>query len=189
MDPIELVAVVLGLASVVLTMRQSLWCWPTGIANVLLFAFVFFQARLYSDVILQGVYVGVQAWGWWKWTHGGDPGAGLPVSRIGRRQAYATLAVGLVGTAGWGALMATCTNAAAPFADAGIAVWSLVAQAGLGKKILENWLVWICVDVLAVVVYMGRGLYLTSGLYAVFLVLATLGWQQWKRTLAQPAAA
>jgi nicotinamide mononucleotide transporter len=189
MDPLELVAVALGIANVVLTIRQSLWCWPTGLAMVILYGFVFFEARLYSDVVLQVVYVVLQVWGWWKWLHGGDRGGVLRVTRVTTRTASIALTVGVVATSAWGYAMWRWTDAAAPFADSGIAVFSLVAQYGLGRKILENWLVWIAVDVVAVIVYATRALHLTSGLYAVFLVLATLGFLRWKKTLAAPAPA
>ncbi len=189
MNALELVAVALGVTNVVLTIRQNLWCWPTGIAMVILYAFVFLEARLYSDVILQVIYVFLQAWGWWKWTHGGDRGAPLAVTRVTGATAALGLGVGAATTLGWGFVMERWTDAALPFADSAIAAFSLVAQAGLAKKLLENWLVWIAVDVLAVGVYASRELYLTSGLYAVFLVLATLGWMEWKKTLSGPAPA
>jgi nicotinamide mononucleotide transporter len=182
---IELTAVVFGIASVVLTIRQSLWCWPTGLVQVALYVCVFFAARLYSDVVLHVVYVALQIYGWRQWLRG-SPAAdgGLPVSTLSTpARAMWIVAIAVVAVV-WGAAMARYTDAAAPHADAFIAAASLAAQYLLARKRLENWLLWIVVDVVAIAVYWTRGLQLTAGLYAIFLALAAIGLRTWLASLA-----
>lgn len=179
---LEVAATVFGLASVYLTTRQSIWCWPTGLVMVSLYVVIFFHAKLYSDTLLQVVYIFVQFYGWFHWKKGGGPGSELPVTRLSARGWVLWLAVSIAGAAALGAFMAYQTDASFPYADAAIASLSLVAQWLMARKVLENWHFWIAVDVLAIGVYLGKNLYLTTGLYAVFLGLCVYGLAEWRRS-------
>jgi nicotinamide mononucleotide transporter len=187
---IEAVAVSFGIACVALTVRQSLWCWPAGLVQVTLYVYIFYQARLYSDVLLHGIYVGLQVYGWHHWMGGGvrreEP---LPVTRLTGSQ-MGLLALGVAGGAfAWGEIMDRYTDAAAAHLDAFIAVASLCAQVLLARKKLENWLLWILIDLVAIGVYWSRDLRLTAGLYTVFLVLCMAGLVSWHRSFARAGAA
>lgn len=182
MTLIEGVAVVFGLMCVWLTVRQNIWCWPTGLVQVSLYIFIFYEVKLYSDLMLHFVYIGLQIYGWYHWLHGGKNRANLPVSELGSRSRLAWSLIAIAGTGGWGYLMATYTDAAVPYGDAFTTIASLIAQWLMARKRLESWLFWIVVDVVAIGIYWHKSLYLTSGLYAVFLVLATIGWLEWRRS-------
>ncbi|MBB6050034.1 nicotinamide riboside transporter PnuC [Armatimonas rosea] len=186
MSPLEIVATVFGLLSVALTVRQNIWCWPTGLVQVVLYIFIFYQAKLYSDSILQVLYVVFQFYGWWHWLHGGRERTSAPVTRLRPQALSGWIVVGIIGSLLWGSVMARFTDAALPYPDAFVVVLSLVAQWLLTRKVLESWHFWIAVDVLAIGVYALKRLYLTSGLYAVFLVLAVLGLLAWKKELDRP---
>jgi len=185
---IELIAVVFGLICVWLTIRQNIWCWPTGLVQVTLYIAIFYHVKLYSDLLLHVIYVVLQIYGWYHWLHGGKDRQVLPVSTLGVSSRIAWPTAALFGTLGWGYLMAKYTDAAVPYGDAFTTVASLIAQWLLARKKLESWLFWISVDVVAIGIYWYKSLYLTSGLYAVFLVLAMLGWSAWRndfRTLSK----
>lgn len=181
---LEIAATVFGLASVYLTTRQSIWCWPTGLVMVSLYVAIFFHAKLYSDTLLQIVYIFVQFYGWFHWQGGSGPDGKLPVTRLTARGWRLWTAVSILGAAALGTGMARLTDAAFPYADAAIAALSLVAQWLMARKVLENWHFWIAVDVLAIFVYLGKQLYLTTGLYTVFLGLCVYGLVEWRRSLA-----
>jgi nicotinamide mononucleotide transporter len=183
MSAIEWVATAFGVACVILTIRQSVWCWPTGLVQVFLYIFVFAQARLYSDVILHVIYVLLGIYGWWKWTHGAGERGTLPVARTGAAVAFMWTAVGVAATILIGAAMRGFTNADRPFWDAAVLALSLIAQWLMARKVLESWLFWIAVDVLAIGLYAAKALYPTAGLYTVFLVLAITGFFEWKRSM------
>lgn len=187
MSGIEVVAVIFGLLCVWLTIRQNIWCWPTGLVQVLLFIVIFYQANLYSDVILHVIYVFMQIYGWVHWTKGRGERTILPVSKLSVRGRTVWPLVAIAGTFGWGFLMATKTDASVPYGDAFTTVASLIAQWLMARKKLESWLFWIAVDVLAIGIYWYKDLKLTSGLYAVFLVLASIGYVQWKKALKETA--
>jgi nicotinamide mononucleotide transporter len=184
MNPYEVAGVVFGALAVFLTVRENVWCWPTGLVNVLLSAIVFAQAKLYADVGLQLVYVALCLYGWYAWLHGGvDRGA----LRVGRTPALARVvlaAAGLAFAVALGLFLQRKTDAALPFWDASTASFSLVAQWMQTRKWIENWLVWIVVDVVYVGMYVAKGLFLMAGLYAAFLVLAVFGFLAWQKTLS-----
>lgn len=185
MSVVELLAALFGVVSVVLTARQSLWCWPTGLVMVVLYAWVFWQARLYADMGLQLVYVGLQLYGWWQWARGGPQASARRVQALGGRRSLAWLGAGVAGGLGLGLTLAQTTDAAAPLLDSQVTALSLVAQWLMSHKVLECWAFWILVDVLAVGVFASRGLWPTTALYAVFLGLATAGGLAWRRELAE----
>lgn len=189
MGVIEAIATFFGLVCVWLCVRRNIWTWPTGLVQVVLYVWVFFEAKLYSDVLLHVVYIVLQIYGWVRWRRLGPDGGRLPVTRLGPRGFLPWAALAACGTVALGAAMARFTDAALPVWDAAIAAWSLVAQVLLARKQLESWLVWIGVDVVAVGVYGAKELYLTCGLYAVFLGLATTGWFAWRRELRTASAA
>ncbi|MEZ4460760.1 MAG: nicotinamide riboside transporter PnuC [bacterium] len=188
MNPIELAATIMGVISVVLTVRQNIWCWPTGLVMVTLYIFVFYDARLYSDMVLQVIYIFMQVYGWYYWLRGAQNQA-PEVRTLTQRERGLWAVVAVLGIGGLGTAMGTYTDAALPYWDAATTVLSLVAQWLLGRKVLENWVIWIAVDVLAIGIYINRELYLTAGLYGLFLGLAATGLWTWIRARenVQPA--
>jgi len=141
---------------------------------------VFSQARIYGAAALQAVYVVVSIYGWYEWLHGGKDHGRLAVSRAPRRSLAFLAATGTIGSVAVGLFLKHRTDAALPFPDAATTAFSLVAQWMATRKWLENWLVWIVVDVVYVAMYVSQGLLPTAGLYAAFLVLATFGYREWR---------
>lgn len=184
-DPLEVAGVVTGVACVWLAARNSIWNFPLAILNGGLYAVVFRQARLYSDAGLQLAFIALAIYGWVKWLRGtAVPDAPpLPITATPRRVAAGLGGAGLVFAVGAGFLFSRYTNAALPYWDSTTTAISLAAQALLSRRHIENWLLWIGVDVAYVGMYWHRDLYLTSALYAVFLGLATYGYWQWRREL------
>lgn len=186
-SPLEVVAAAFGVISVFLSTRQNIWSWPTAIVNVALYAVVFYQGRLYGQMGLQPIYLALSVYGWYQWLHGGEQRSELQVSSATPRL-IATLAI--INVVAWLALAAVLrrTDAALPWLDALLATTSLVAQWMMTRKILENWLLWIAVDVVYVPMFISQRLYATALLYAAFLVLAAMGYVEWRRSLVRRAA-
>lgn len=183
MTPLELFAAITGAISVWLSVRQNIWSWPTAIVNVVLYVLVFRDAKLYADMGLQVIYAALSVYGWYQWLYGGEGRTELRVTRTSPRLAALLTLVAAAGSALLGTLLRHATDAALPFMDSFLSSTSLVAQWMMTKKLLENWLVWIAVDVLYVGMFLFKGLYLTAGLYAVFLVLAVRGYLDWRRSM------
>lgn len=178
---IEWTAVFFGLLSVLLTIRQNYLCWPVGLVQVLFYIVIFQQSKLYSDMLLHIIYVALQIYGWYEWLYGRRKDTVLHITVLSRHNFLVVCAVTLLGSALWGGLMLLKTDAAAPLADAFVAITSLAATYLLAKKKLESWLLWIAVDVVAIAVYFYKGLLPTALLYTVFLFLAYSGYREWRK--------
>lgn len=182
-NPAEIFAAILGISGVWLTTRQNLWCWPVGLANVILSAWVFFHARLYADVVLQAFYFVTTLYGWYQWKFGGKTKSGLKVSRIPRLLLLILIFSGFAAVflSGW--LFASFTNASLPYWDAGVAVWGVIATFAMARKYLESWTLWILIDSVCVGIYFYKELYAFTALYFIFVLLAVYGYISWKKDL------
>ena len=153
-----------------------------------MYAVVFYQAKLYADMGLQGIYFVLSVYGWWAWLRGGEDHSALAVSVVARRARISLFALGATFGLLLGTLLHRFTDASLPFMDSMLTSFSLVAQWLMARKKLESWIVWIAVDVFYVGMFLYKSLYLTAGLYAVFLVIAAMGLVEWKRSMAASTA-
>lgn len=183
MNPIETLAFALGVVNVTLVVRRSVWNYPVGVAMVALYAVVFAEAKLYSDTILQGFFLVVNLYGWVSWARAREATGAIVVERT-TAPALAGVAIACaVATLGWGLVMHRHTDASYPWWDAGIAIVSIAAQILMARRKLENWVLWIAVDVAAIGLYSAKGLRLTALLYMIFLALSVWGLIDWHRAL------
>lgn len=183
-NKIEAITTVLGVANIILLIRQNIWNFPVGIVMVCLFGWVVWDAKLYSDFGLQIFFLMLQFYGWFNWARGrNDQHDALRVTILPTSQRLIWAVIAAVGAIALGLLMDHNTDAALPYWDATTTVLSVIAQYFLARKFLENWMLWITVDVLAIGIYSAKGLYIFSGLYVFFLMLASIGLMAWWRTM------
>lgn len=181
MSPIEIIAVALGVANILLVARRSIWNFPVALVMVTLYAQIFWEAKLYSDAGLQGFFFAVNLYGWWSW-HASKVDAGeVVVERLTYTALAAWIGGSVIAALGWGTVMSRLTDASLPYADASVAMLSVAAQLLMTWRKLENWYWWIVVNIISVGLYAIKGLYLTTGLYALFLVLALWGLMSWRK--------
>src|SRR5262245_35368069 len=143
---LELVAVLFGIVSVFLSVRENIWSWPTAIVNVTLYFALFFRAGLYSDMGLQVVYFVLSVYGWYEWLYGGKGHTALRVSRTPPRVWIVVSLIAVVVWASLGKLTSRLPGVALPYVDAATTTTSLVAQWMMTRKLLENWVLWVSVD-------------------------------------------
>jgi nicotinamide mononucleotide transporter len=148
-----------------------------------LYVFVFFQARLYATMGLQVVYVGLAAYGWYAWGRGAPGDGPLRVSRASALTRAVAFCAGVAATLGLGVWLAGQTDEALPFTDAAVTSFSLVAQWMQTRKLIENWWLWLVVDVVYVGMNLSQGLMPTAGLYMVYTALALAGLLQWRKSM------
>lgn len=183
--PLELISFVLAVVTVLLNIRQSHWAWLFSIGSSATYALVFFDARLYGDSGLQLVFIALSVWGWRQWLKVRvDDGGALKVSRLSGRGWGLSVAGWLVGFAALAWFLHQYTDTDVPRIDGFLTAGSLLGQWLLARKKLENWLVWIAVDVLYVGLYLYKSLMLTALLYAIFVALALAGLRAWSRAEA-----
>lgn len=189
MNTVEWIAAALGLVNIALLVRRSAWNYPFGMAMVALYATVFFEAKLYGEAGLQVFFFAAQAWSWVLWVRAAraQPGGGgdgnsadqVPVRRLSTtgRLVWLTATAALALNLGW--VMDRFTDAALPYADTAIAGASIAAQILLAFRRIENWVLWIAIDVASIAVYIHKDLWATAGLYLVFLLMSVLALREW----------
>lgn len=187
-SPLELISFVLSVITVVLSIRQTHWAWLFAILSSAMYSVVFYGARLYGDMGLQGVFILVSVWGWYQWLHGGTGKTALAVTRASATESAFCVAGWLAGFAVLALFLANYTDTDVPNIDGFLTAGSLVGQLLLSRKKVENWIVWIVVDILYVWLYLYKDLTLTAILYGVFVVLASIGLYTWQRDAKAKAA-
>lgn len=184
----ELIGTVTGIAGVWLAARENIWTWPIGLISVAMAVIVFLKARLYADMGLNMFYAVTSIYGWYYWLHGGDEREELPVSHVGPKELGWLVLAGSGFTFGLGYLLENYTDADLSYIDSATTGVSLIGYWLMARKYIENWIVWIIVDSAYVGVYYYKGLYLFSGMFFLFLVLAAYGYLAWKKSLQQQLA-
>lgn len=188
---VEISAVVLSLAGVLLAVKPYTANWPFAMAGTLLYVWVFIDCRLYSDMVLQFVFIAIQAYGWWQWSH--KKTSVNPISSLSGRQWLTESLLFLAGWCVWTLILISFTpwisvllgtsipRPAMPWLDsltAALSVWAITLQA---RRKWENWILWLLADVIYIPMYYAVGIPLTALLYALFLLLALLGLRSWHR--------
>lgn len=182
--PLELAANAFTALAIVLAGRNNVHTWWTGIVGCSLFALLFYDSRLYADVVLQAFFVATSIAGWWKWVRGGEAGTELPVTHVTLQNLLVTVPAGLCATAAYGALLHYYTNAYSPFFDSAVLVFSIIGQILMMQRRVENWAFWLLVNTIAAPLYFSRGLHLTALLYAGFWINAIVAWRAWRKLAA-----
>ena len=187
MSELEWLAALLGLIAVWLTVKQNLWCWPVGLLMVVLYAWLFYDWKLYSNALLQGVFAALQIYGWWQWSRGGVQQQGRQLTSLQLPAVIFGLILGALIASALGYIMATYTDAQAPWLDASLTAFSLIAQWWMAQKRVQCWALWIAVDIIYVAFFIDSGLYTTAALYAAFTALAVNGLLTWRHELKRLA--
>jgi nicotinamide mononucleotide transporter len=182
MSPLEIFGVLTGAVCVLLAAKENILTWPIGIANNVLFFVMFWRNKLYADSCLQLFYIAIAIYGWWRWSHAGEGAGALPVRTTSKKVAIVLIALTPIAWVVLYQVLHRYTDSNVPVGDSLATVLSLGAQYMAGRKLLENWLVWIVVDVISIALFIYKRLYLTSGLYAVFIVMCVAGYIAWRQT-------
>lgn len=181
---LEVLAFVLALAMVGCNIREIHWGWPLAAISSALYFELFWRSKLYGDASLQIFFAVVALWGWLQWLRGrrGD-GSALSVSRLSTRARWQVVAVCALLWPVTGAFLLRFTDTDVPWWDAFPTAVSVVGQVLLGRKFIENWLLWMVVNAVSIGLFAWKGLWLTTLLYALFLALSVVGWRAWQRRL------
>ncbi len=181
MSPIEVIAVLLAVAYLVLVIRENVWCWPAALGSTLLSIVVFADARLYMESALQVFYAAMAVYGWQQWVRGGARGEGVAIG-VWPWQRH-VLTIGAILALSWlsGAFLAARTDAALPYLDSFTTIAALVTTYMVAKKVLENWVYWFVIDSVSIYLYLSRELFLFAALFVGYLVLIVVGYRRWQR--------
>ncbi|WP_263263173.1 nicotinamide riboside transporter PnuC [Pseudomonas sp. RIT-PI-S] len=184
MSNLEILAVLVNVLGVWLTARRTPWCWPVSVVAVLLYVWIFYDVKLYSDMLLQVIFAFMQGYGWWRWRAGRTDHGRVHIERLPLPRAVISLAAGALLALSLGAGMAHFTDAEVPWLDATLTAFSLVASYWAARKHVASWWLWIVLDAIYTGLYYYKALPLTAALYAGFIALAVYGLRAWQRDLS-----
>jgi nicotinamide mononucleotide transporter len=180
---LERCGVVTGIICVWLAAKNNILNWPIAIVSVLIYTVIFYDSKLYADMGLQVYFLVMNLYGWYFWVKNRRVNqTSSPVLFITANEILFSIVGIVIFTFGLGYLLHTHTDAAFPFIDSFCTACSLIAQVFLARKVLQNWLIWIFVDIIYVGVYVSKGLYATSIMYALYVYIASMGYLDWRKT-------
>jgi nicotinamide mononucleotide transporter len=178
----------LAVLMVVCSIKELHWSWPLAIASSVLYFFVFQDSQLYGEAVLQIVFVVLALWGWWQWLRPSLlKSQGSDIQRMSPRAGWQTAITALALWPLVAFFLQHLTDSDVPWWDGFVTALSLVGQYLLGRKYLENWLIWIVVNVVSIGLFAYKGLWLTVLLYVIFLVMSGIGWRTWLQKMKGPA--
>jgi len=182
LSPLELLAVLLAIGYLLLAIRQNIWCWFFAAISTAIYVYLFLQAKLYMESLLNIFYFAMALYGWYIWYFGRVGNAELPVSVWSRSIHAVALVVIAAISLTTGHLLDRFTDAAFPYVDS-VTTWGAVwATFLVARKVLENWWYWLVIDVISVFIYWARDLQLTSLLFVIYVILVPIGLLNWTRS-------
>ena len=187
LPPLEVTAVALAVAYLVLAIRQHIACWFCAFVSAAIYVAVFADAKLYMEALLNGFYAAMAIYGWWSWKQGAAADT-LRVTRWGLPAHARAVAAILVCSAIGGGLLSRYTDAALPYADSATTFAALWATFLVARKVLENWWYWLVIDVVSAFIYWSRGLELTSLLFVAYVIMIPFGLLEWTRSYRRHSA-
>ena len=180
---LDITTTVLGLAYILLEYRASIWMWAVGFAMQALGIVLYYQKGLYADCGMEFYYLSMTVYGYWRWVRGGTAKKALPIRHFPKKLVLPWL---LIIAAVWAAiywLLVTFTNSNVPLADSFTTALSIVGIWALAHKYLEQWFIWIAVDVVTSVLYFYKDIPFKASLYALYVVIAIFGYLKWRRLI------
>ena len=185
---LDIVTTVLGLAYILLEYKASIWIWAVGFAMQALGIVLYYQKGLYADCGMEFYYLAMTVYGYWKWIHGSASKEALPIRHFPRRLVLPwLLLIAMV----WGIiywLLVTFTNSNVPLADSFTTALSIVGIWALAHKYLEQWFIWIAVDMVTCALYFYKDIPFKASLYALYVVIAVFGYIKWRRMMQASTA-
>ena len=180
---LDIVTTVLGLAYILLEYRASIWMWAVGFAMQALGIVLYYQKGLYADCGMEFYYLAMTVYGYWKWIHGTASKEALPIRHFPRRLVFPWIVIIAVIWAIIYWLLITFTNSNVPLADSFTTALSIVGIWALAHKYLEQWFIWIAVDVVTCILYFYKDIPFKASLYAIYVVIAIMGWWKWRKMM------
>ncbi|WP_299497277.1 nicotinamide riboside transporter PnuC [uncultured Shewanella sp.] len=177
----ETIAVFFALAYLLLAMKQSRWCWIAAFVSTSIYTVIFWHVSLLMESALNFYYIGMAMYGYWVWTQGGDEHKGIEITSLALASHAKIIGLTSIASIVVGYCMANYTHAAFPYLDAATTCFAVVTTYLVAKKVLENWLYWVVIDLVSIYLYFSKGLMLTSLLFVFYVIIAIVGFMTWNK--------
>jgi nicotinamide mononucleotide transporter len=182
----EIVASLLGVGYILFASRESQWCWPLAFISTLIYTVLFWEGQLPMQAALNFYYMGMAVYGYLLWKRHGQQDDNLSISSWSIKAQSLFLIVGLILTGITAQYLSYIDASNSPYLDAGVTIFSVMNTWLMAKKVIQNWLYWIIIDGCAITLYIQSGYYATALLFAIYTVLAVMGYISWKQLFAEP---
>ncbi len=178
----EGLGLIFGILAVIFLIKESIWTWPWGIAYTIVSLIVFWEQRLYGDLLLHIIYLVLNIYGWYHWIHGtSNKDDELHITNIPVKNLLAVTLVSALGIVGFGFLLKEYSNASVPYWDSATSILSIAAMWMTTQKRIENWILWLIIDILATGIYVYKSMYFYALLYFLYIGMAIAGYMEWKK--------
>lgn len=184
----EMIGVAIGLVYLYLEYKANKWLWPVGVLMPLVYVFIFYHSKFYADMGVNVYYFFASIYGWLQWSKKRGDETENRISRTPNRLILPLLAVGIVVFAFIAFILVRYTDSPAPYGDSFTTSLSIVAMWMLAHKYVEQWWLWVAVNIVSCGLYVWKGLYPTAGLFAVYSFIAVLGYYKWRRMMKRDEA-
>ena len=185
MSAIEIIAIIISIIGVTLTIKRQMWCWFFNFIAFVLYAYIFYEYKLYGETILQFIFIVMNLYGFYHWRKGKVEEHTIRIEKSNAPTLVMQMVLASIAGLLFGLGLHYFTDASLPILDAQLAAFSLLATYWTTQKYIATWALWVIVDIIYVGMFLYKSLYLTAGLYAVFIGLAILGWKQWNAVKKQ----
>ena len=185
MSAIEIIAIIISIIGVTLTIKRQMWCWFFNFIAFVLYAYIFYEYKLYGETILQFIFIVMNLYGFYHWRKGKVEEHTIRIEKSNAPTLVMQMVLASIAGLLFGLGLHYFTDASLPILDAQVAAFSLLATYWTTQKYIATWVLWVIVDIVYVGMFLYKSLYLTAGLYAVFIGLAILGWKQWNAVKKQ----
>ncbi|OFX78649.1 MAG: hypothetical protein A2X12_03640 [Bacteroidetes bacterium GWE2_29_8] len=184
LDKIQIAGNIFGVLEVYLRIKQKIFCWFFALLGVLTYIYIFYVVKLYADMALQAYYLIMTIYGWYFWINGGKNNSILKVSTLNKKQIIIISIMIVIGTIITGYLLKKYTDDPFPYADSFTTVGAIFGTWLMAKKKIENWIIWIIVNPVSIIIYYMKDLhYTTYLLYFIFTIMAIYGYIKWRKDL------
>ena len=180
----ELFGTLAALIYLYFSIKQKIWLWPWGIITSLVYIFVFFKAKFYADMGLNVYYVAISIYGWYHWKRGSTNTQNeLPVAKTPRKRYIPIMLSSLLIYFVIYYILRNYTDSPVPVGDSFTTAFSIVATWMLARKYIEQWIFWVVIDLVSMALYIYKDLWITSGLFFIYSLLAVYGYFEWNNNL------
>jgi len=189
---VELIATAFGLLAVYWASKENIWTWPASIINVTTLFILLYQFQLYADMFLQIYFLILTLYGWYYWR---KPKEEREIRNTSNQMLVIYSIIFVIGTIGIGKLMSGIhiqlptyfpQPASFPYGDAFTTTGSIIAMIMLSRKQIENWLVWIIVDIVSIILYYQKGILFLAAEFGIFMVICIFGYYNWRKQQTIP---
>ena len=184
MQTIEIIGAIIGLLYLYLEYKANKWLWPVGVLMPVVYVWIFFQSKFYADMGINVYYFFASIYGWVRWTKHQTEGDELPISHTPRHYILPLSVIGSALFAIIAFILIRFTDSPVPYGDSLTTALSILGMWMLAHKYVEQWWFWFVVNLISCGLYVWKGLYPTSILFAIYSVISVFGYFKWKRMMA-----